>query len=63
MQEQNRKVGDKVRHRNGDLAEVIALGSIATHEGLAVMYNLKFLEGPIPGVNCLRQEFTFPARD
>ena len=27
-------VGDKVRHNNGYLAEVIGLGSIATNQGL-----------------------------
>ena len=53
------KKGDVVIHRNGCRAEVMGLGSIATHRGLETMYNLKFLEGPISGVNCLREEFTF----
>lgn len=60
---ENPKVGDKVLHNNGCRAEVIQLGSIATNRGLATMYNLKFLEGIIPGVNCLREEFTFPTND
>ena len=57
---QDPKVGDIVLHNNRCRAQVIALGSIATNQGLAFMYNLKFLEGIIPGVNCLREEFTFP---
>jgi hypothetical protein len=57
---ENPKVGDVVLHNNGYRAEVIELGSIATNRGLATLYNLKFLEGIIPGVNCLREEFTFP---
>ena len=60
---ENPKIGDVVLHRNGNKGEVIALGSIATNQGLATLYNLKFLEGPIPGVNCLREEFTFPVPD
>lgn len=62
-EKQNPVVGDRVRHNNGHQAEVIGLGSIATAQGLAVTYNIKFLEGPFPGVNCLRQEFVFPIRD
>jgi len=58
---ENPKVGDVVLHRNGYRAEVIGLGSMATNRGLATLYNIKFLEGPLPGVNCLREEFTFPA--
>ena len=50
-------------HRNGYMAEVIGLGSIATNQGLATLYNIKFLEGPFPGVNCLREEFTFPVTE
>jgi hypothetical protein len=38
-------VGDKVRHNNDNLAEVIGLGSIGTNQGLTVTYNLKFLGG------------------
>jgi hypothetical protein len=57
---ENPKIGDIVLHRSGYRAEIIGLGSIATDRGLAPLYNLKFLEGPFPGVNCLRQEFTFP---
>lgn len=57
---QNPLKGDKVLHRNGYLAEVLELGSMATTQGLATLYNIKFLEGPFPGVNCLREEFTFP---
>jgi hypothetical protein len=57
---ENPNVGEIVLHRNGCRAEVIALGSLATVNGPAVMYNLKFLEGPYSGVNCLREEFTFP---
>ena len=60
IEQDNPKVGDKVLHINGYLAEVIELGSIATNQGLAVTYNIKFLEGPFPGVNCLREEFNFP---
>jgi hypothetical protein len=60
---ENPKVGDKVVHHNGYKAEVKGLGSVATNQGLATLYNLKFLEGPLPGVNCLREEFTFPVHD
>jgi hypothetical protein len=60
---ENPPKGDKVLHRNGYMAEVIDLGSIATKQGLATLYNIKFLEGPFPGVNCLREEFTFPITD
>jgi hypothetical protein len=62
----NPKVGDIVLHNsNGYRAEVIGLGSIATARGLATTYNIKFLEGPMPGgpsVNVLREEFTYPCR-
>jgi hypothetical protein len=58
---ENPKIGDIVLHRNGCRAEVIQFGSIATRSGLATTYNLKFLEGVIPGTNCLREEFIFPA--
>jgi hypothetical protein len=54
------KVGDKVRHKNGCTAEVVALGSITTTKGPTVMYNLKFLDCPLAGANCMREEFTFP---
>ncbi len=57
---ENPKIGDIVLRRNGCRAEVMGLGSMATNRGLATLYNLKFLEGVIPGVNCLREEFTFP---
>jgi hypothetical protein len=57
------KVGDRVLHNSGHYAEVIQIGSTATHGGLQAMYNLKFETGMIVGVNCLRQEFTFPAPD
>ena len=60
---QDPQKGDKVLHRNGYMAEVLELGSIATNRGLATLYNIKFLEGPFPGVNCLREEFTFPVMD
>jgi hypothetical protein len=60
---ENPKKGDKVLHRNGYVAEVIELGSMVTFRGLAITYNIKFLEGPLPGVNCLREEFTFPITD
>ena len=59
---ENPKKGDMVLHNNGYRAEVIDLGSIATDRGLAPLYNLKFLDGPIVGVNCLRDEFTFPVK-
>jgi len=58
---ENPKVGDVVLHNNGCRAEVVELGGIATNRGLAPLYNIKFPEGPFPGVNCLREEFTFPA--
>jgi|HubBroStandDraft_4_1064222.scaffolds.fasta_scaffold37492_4 hypothetical protein len=58
---ENPIIGDIVLHRNGCRAEVIQLGSVATRSGLATLYNLKFLDGVIPGVNCLREEFIFPS--
>ena len=58
---ENPKIGDIVLHNNGCRAEVIGLGGIATNRGLAPTYNLRFLEGIIPGVgSCLREEFNFP---
>lgn len=57
---ENPQKGATVLHRNGCQAEVLDLGSIATKHGPAVLYNLGFLEGSIPGANCLREEFTFP---
>lgn len=60
---ENPKKGDKVLHRNGYVAEVVQLGSMVTFQGLAHTYNIKFLEGPFPGLNCLREEFTFPLPD
>ena len=57
---ENPQKGDKVLHRNGYVGEVIALSSRVTFQGLAITYNIKFLEGTQPGVNCLREEFTFP---
>jgi hypothetical protein len=57
------KIGDKVRYENGFLAEVKAIGNIATINGVQALYNIVFLEGPLPGVNCLREEFTFPISD
>jgi len=54
------KVGDRILHNNGHYAEVIGIGSVATNTGLQPMYNIKFETGMIVGVNCLRQEFTFP---
>jgi len=55
------KVGDRVLHKNGQYAQVIGVGSVVTNTGLQAMYNIKFEAGLIPGVNCLRVEFTFPA--
>ncbi|HLW35978.1 MAG TPA: hypothetical protein VKS98_09990 [Chthoniobacterales bacterium] len=55
------KIGDQVLHDNGHYAKVIGIGSIATNTGLQPIYSLKFETGIITGVNCLRQEFTFPA--
>jgi hypothetical protein len=57
---ENPKIGDMVLHNNGCRAEIIALGSVATYLGPVTMYSLKFFEGMIPGVDCLREEFTFP---
>ena len=57
---ENPHKGDKVLHRNEYVGEVIALSSRVTFQGVATTYNIKFLEGPLPGVNCLREEFTFP---
>jgi hypothetical protein len=57
---ENPRVGDVVLHNNGNQAEVTGIGNLATQNGLVDLYNLKFLEGMITGVNCLRKEFTFP---
>ena len=54
------KRGDMVLHNNGHRAEIVDLGNIATNRGLEPLYNLRFSDGPIAGVNCLRDEFTFP---
>jgi hypothetical protein len=53
------KIGDRVFLKNGQYAEVVGIGSIATNTGLQPTYNLKLGAGP--SVNCLREEFTFPA--
>lgn len=61
---QDPAIGDKVQLKNGNLGEVIGFGSMVTNQGFAIMYNIKFLEGPIPGSsNLLREEFTFPVKD
>jgi hypothetical protein len=57
---ENPHKGDKVLHRNGCVGEVVSLSSRVTFRGLTTTYNIKFLEGSQPGVNCLREEFTFP---
>jgi len=57
---ENPRKGDKVLHRNGYVGEVVALSSRVTFQGLATTYNIKFLEGTLPVVNCLREEFMFP---
>jgi hypothetical protein len=57
---ENPQKGEVVLHNNGCRAEVIDIGSVATNQGLVPLYNIKFQEGPLPGVNCLREEFTFP---
>jgi hypothetical protein len=56
----NPAVGDIVLHKNGCRAEVMQLGSIMTKNGMATIYNIKFLNGNYVGVNCLREEFKFP---
>jgi hypothetical protein len=44
--------------------EIIGIGSISSKrapEGIEPCYNVKFIDGPLPGgVNCLRDEFVFP---
>ncbi len=56
------KKGDIVLHDNGWLAEVIDIGSMVTDRGLVPLYNLKFSDGSVVSVNCLRGEFTFPVK-
>lgn len=57
----NPVAGEIVLHNNGCRAKVMQLGTIMTKNGAKTAYNIKFLDGDYVGVNCLREEFTFPA--
>lgn len=57
---QDPKIGDMVLLSNGYRAEVVDLGSVATNGGLATTYHVRYLEGHVGGMSCLREQFTFP---